>query len=92
MKELSVNTFRANLKKSVEEVINNHEPLKINRRTGKEFVIISFEDWQRDQETLYVIQNTSLMKQISESVKTHNEKKGYTPTMEELDEINSIWR
>lgn len=44
MKELSVNTFRANLKKSVEEVINNHEPLKINRREGKEFVIISFED------------------------------------------------
>lgn len=90
MKELSVNTFRANLKRSVEEVINNHEPLKINRRAGKEFVIISFEDWQRDQETLYVIQNTSLMKQISESIKTHNEKKGYNPTMEELDEINSI--
>lgn len=90
MKELSVNSFRANLKSSVEDVINNHEPLKVNRREGKEFVVISFEDWQREQETLYVLQNSSLMKQISESIKTYNIGKGYKPTEEQLNEINNI--
>ena len=90
MRELSVNNFRANLKRSVEEVINNHEPLKVTRREGKEFVVISLEDWQRDQETLYVLQNNLLMKQISESMKTHIIQKGYKPTNAQLDEINSI--
>lgn len=90
MKELSVNTFRANLRSSVEDVINNHEPLKVTRREGKEFVVISFEDWQREQETLYVLQNTSLMKQISSSMQTHNTNKGYKPTKVELDEIYNI--
>ncbi len=90
MKELSVNNFRANLKTSVEEVINNHEPLKVTRREGKEFVVVSFEDWQREQETLYVLQNSFLMKQISDSTKTHNAIKGYKPTKEQIDEINSI--
>lgn len=90
MKELSVNYFRANLKSSVEEVINNHEPLKVTRREGKEFVVVSLEDWQREQETLYILQNTNLMKQISESLKTHKVSSGYVPTKEQLDEINSI--
>lgn len=90
MKELSVNAFRANLKKSVEQVINDHEPLKITRREGKEFVVISLEDWEREQETLYILQSTSLSKQIEESIKTHTINKGYIPTKEQLDEINGF--
>ncbi len=90
MRELSVNEFRANLKKSVELVINEHEPLKVTRREGKEFVVISLEDWEREQETLYILQNTSLMKQISRSMETHQINKGYKPTKEQLNEINSI--
>jgi antitoxin YefM len=51
---------------------------------------MSAEDWEREQETLYVLQNSSLMMQVYESIKTHKSNSGYKPTEEELDEINNI--
>ncbi len=90
MIQLSVNKFRANLKSFVDQAINDHIPLRIRRRAGRDFIVISAEDWEREQETLYVLQNSSLMKQINESLKTHNSDTGYKPTKEELNEINSI--
>ena len=65
MNSISVNQFREKLKNFVETVIQEHQPLKVTRRNGEDFVVISAEDWEREQETLYVLQNQSLMKQIS---------------------------
>ena len=62
-------------------------PLKVTRRNGNDFVAIGAEDWERDQETLYVLQNSSLMKQISESAHIHAERSGYIPTDGEMNEI-----
>lgn len=90
MRELSVNKFRANLKQSVDRIISDHEPLRITRRGGNDFIVISAEDWEREQESLYVLQNTSLMKQISESFESHRSGKGFIPSKEDLDEINHI--
>ena len=90
MNSISVNQFRAKLKDFVEKVIHQHQPLKVTRRHGEDFVVISAEDWEREQETLYVLQNESLMKQIAESLTTHTEQKGYSPTDEELDAIANI--
>lgn len=90
MDTISVNQFRDNLKTLVEQVVSTHTPLKVTRRAGEAFVVISADDWEREQETLYVLQNTNLMQQISESLATHTQKKGYTPTDEEMDEITRI--
>ena len=90
MRELSVNKFRANLKSFVDQSISNHEPLRINRRAGRDFVVISAEDWEREQETLYVLQNSVLMKQIADSLETYKMSKGYKPSKEDLNEINSL--
>ena len=90
MIQLSVNKFRANLKSFVDQAINDHVPLRVRRRAGRDFIVMSAEDWERDQETLYVLQNSSLMMQIAESIKTYQSKRGYKPTEEELDAINSI--
>jgi antitoxin YefM len=51
---------------------------------------MSADDWDREQETLYVLQNNSLMKQIAESLATHNADNGYTPTSEQMDEITRL--
>lgn len=67
MKELSFNKFRTNLNDTVYKVIEDHRAIRINRRSGKDFVVISVEDWEREQETLYVLSNKSLMRQIAES-------------------------
>lgn len=90
MNTVSVNQFRDKLKTFVEQVVENHTPLKVTRRAGEAFVVMSADDWEREQETLYVLQNSSLMQQISDSVKTHSTRAGYIPTNEEIDEISGI--
>jgi antitoxin YefM len=53
-------------------------------------VVVSAQDWEREQETLYVLQNRSLMEQIQRSLKTHREGSGYVPTPGELDALDRI--
>lgn len=89
MDTISVNKFRENLKHCVEKVIERHEPVKISRRGGEDFVVIGAEDWEREQETLYILQNSQLMRQISESLLTHQQGDGHQPTAEQLNEIIS---
>ena len=90
MDTVSVNQFRDNLKKLVEQSLSKHEPLRVTRRSGEDFVVLSAEDWEREQETLYVLQNSDLMKQIAASSATHSKKKGYRPSNEQMDEITRI--
>ena len=90
MNSVSVNKFRDNLKGYVEQVVEDHQPLKITRRNGEDFVVLSADDWEREQETLYVLQNNGLMKQIADSMTSHQSQKGYIPTTEGLDEIIGI--
>lgn len=90
MDTVSVNQFRDNLKSFVEKVAYDHEPLKVTRRAGEDFVVVSAEDWEREQETLYVLQNQALMQQIADSLATHQKQSGKPVTQEQLDEILSI--
>lgn len=90
MDSISVNKFRDNLKTFVEQVISEHMPLKITRRSGEDFVVLSADDWAREQETLYVLQNNDLMKQIAASMASNVKNKGYKPGAEEIDEITGI--
>ncbi len=81
---LSAHQFRANLKQVVDRAIENHEPVTVTRKNGEAFVVMSLDDYAREQETLYVLSNRSLMKQIADSLQTHKEGKGYKPSPEEL--------
>lgn len=90
MDSVSVNKFRDNLKSFVEQIVTEHEPLKVTRRTGDDFVVLSADDWAREQETLHVLQNNSLMKQIADSLNTHNKQAGYKPTKDEINEITGL--
>jgi len=90
MDNTSVNKFRDNMKTYVEQVVDAHVPLKVTRRGGDDFVVVSADDWEREQETLYVLQNNRLMEQIAESAKSHNAGSGYQPKEEELNEITSL--
>jgi antitoxin YefM len=62
----------------------------VTRRSREDFVILSTEDWEREQETLYILQNSNLMQQIADSLQTHTAKAGYTPTAEEINEITGV--
>lgn len=79
--------FKNNIQELIKKVINQNIRLKITAQTGGEFIIISAADWEQQQETLYVLQNSPLMEQIAHSLATHTQNKGYSPNQEELDEI-----
>jgi PHD/YefM family antitoxin component YafN of YafNO toxin-antitoxin module len=53
-----------------------------------ETITLSTQEWANLQETLYVLQNSSLMTQIARSLETYQQGTGYQPTLEELDESN----
>ncbi|MDP7595590.1 MAG: type II toxin-antitoxin system Phd/YefM family antitoxin [Pseudomonadales bacterium] len=90
MDSISVNRFRDNLKTFVEQVVSSHAPIKVTRRSGEDFIVVSAEDWEREQETLYVLQNSSLMQQIARSLATHTRGDGYKPNEEQVNEITGI--
>ena len=90
MREMSVHDFRSHLRDAVEKVAEDHVPLRVKRRGGQDFVVVSAEDWEREQETLYVLQNKSLMEQIARSLKTHREGTGYRPSPEELSALDRV--
>ena len=90
MREMSVNKFRSRLRAAVEGVLQDHEPLRVTRRGGEDFVVLGAEDWERERETLYVLESRSLMKQIARSVKTHETGTGRRLSAEELDAIDRL--
>ena len=79
---LSVNLFRSNLKHYVDRVIDDHEPLEVMRNNGESFVVISAEDYRREQETLYVLGDKVLMVQIWTSLKTYQAGRDGSKTYE----------
>lgn len=73
MNTITVSQFTNSLKTFIEQVIKHHTPIKVTDQDGEDFVIISAEDWEQEQETLFVLQNNQLMKQIAESMATHQQ-------------------
>ncbi len=90
MRELSFSTFITNIKSFVDKSIKEKQHLKIRRRSGRDFIIVSLEDWENERETVFVLQNYPLMTQIAESEETHASDSGYIPQKEEINEIISI--
>jgi len=67
MREFSLNKFRTNINEIVYKAIEEHQAIRINCRSGEDFIVISAEDWEREQETIFVLNNQSLMRQIAKS-------------------------
>ena len=57
----------------------------LSKKVGENFVVLSLEDYQQEQETLYVLNSNSLMGQLENSFLTYQKKKGDKPTINELN-------
>ena len=87
MDSISLNIFRELLDGSDGKIAHQHTPIKVTGSQGNDFVVMSVEDWESEQETLYILQNNSLIQQISTSLITHTEHQGYRPSDAEYDSV-----
>ena len=69
MNEMTANFFREHLKAAVDEVVSNHRVLRVTRRRGGDFVVISADDWDAIAETIHLNQVPGLVESIQEAAK-----------------------
>ena len=67
MDEVSANKFRAHLKSQVDGVVENHTVLRVRRRRGGDFVVLSAEDWSAIEETLFLNRIPHLVDSVHEA-------------------------
>ncbi|MDI3501109.1 MAG: antitoxin YefM [Thermoanaerobacter sp.] len=68
MKTIPVTTVRQNIYKILEQIMVSNEPIQITSKKGNA-VLISEEDWNAIQETLYLLSVPNLRESIIESDK-----------------------
>jgi PHD/YefM family antitoxin component YafN of YafNO toxin-antitoxin module len=67
MLETTATQLRKNLTKEIEPCFESHETLHVTQRDGKDFVIISAEDWRAIEETLFLNQIPDMIASIHEA-------------------------
>ncbi len=66
----------------IEFLSSRHKPAEVKTIT------VSAQEWESLQETLYVLQNHDLMRQIARSTETYQQGKGYVLSAEELNALD----
>ncbi|QSQ10494.1 Antitoxin RelJ [Koleobacter methoxysyntrophicus] len=69
MKTMPVTKVRMNIYKIIEQTRKNSEPIQITSRKGNA-ILISEEDWNAIQETLYLLSIPNLKESIMDADKT----------------------
>ncbi len=69
MPTMTASEARANLYRLIDEVANSHQPLLISGKRNKA-VLISEEDWQAIQETLYLLSVPGMRESVREGMVT----------------------
>ncbi|MEY1638396.1 type II toxin-antitoxin system Phd/YefM family antitoxin [Tenuifilum osseticum] len=65
--------FRTNLKKFLDNVVNNNETLIIKRGTGKGAVMMSLDEYNSIMETLHLLNSKANADRLYESIKQMKE-------------------
>lgn len=68
MDVISYTTARANLSKTMDQVCNDHAPVIITRARKAPVVIISLEDYQAMEETVYLLHSPANARHLLESI------------------------
>ena len=89
MEVLSYSSFRQSLASVLDKVNEDSVPIQITRKGKKGAVVMSVDDYEQLEETLYILQNKSLSVQIEKSILTHEAGKGHTADKQVMDEINA---
>lgn len=68
MNVLTFSEARAGLKQAMDEVCRDHEPAVVTRQRGEHVVLISLDDFNSMQETLYLLGSPANAQRLNESI------------------------
>ena len=68
MNAMTYSTARANLASVMDSVYDDHEPITITRKSGKNVVLISIEDFESWQETAYLLRSPANAQRLMQSI------------------------
>ncbi len=62
--DISYSALRQNLKKAIDDVTNEHEPMIITSHNKKMAVLISYDDFESLRETAYLMKSPVMAKRL----------------------------
>lgn len=84
MDAITYSAARANLADTMDRVCDNHDPIIVTRRSGRNVVLVSQEDWNAIEETAYLLKSPANAARLRKSLA--NAKAGKTQIRELVDE------
>lgn len=78
MHVITFSQARAGLKQTMDDVCRDHEPAVITRQRGDHVVILSLDDYNAMEETLYLLGTAANSKRLRESIALHKAGKAFT--------------
>ena len=76
MEITTYSNFRQNLKAFMDSVLKNRAPLFITRTKGEDVVMLSKEDYESMEETLYLLSNPRNAERLAKGLREYEEGKG----------------
>ena len=77
MNIISYTSARNKFAKVMDEVCNNHSPIVVTRQESKPVVIISLEDYNAMEETLYLLNSPLNAQKLQEAIQDFQEKRNF---------------
>jgi antitoxin YefM len=68
MNAITYSTARANLANTMDKVFDDHDPVVVTRKSGKNIVMLSLEDFESWQETAYLLRSPTNAKRLLKSI------------------------
>ncbi|MCG8308233.1 MAG: type II toxin-antitoxin system prevent-host-death family antitoxin [Cytophagales bacterium] len=76
MEITTYSNFRQNLKSFMDSVLKNRAPLFITRTKGEDVVMLSKEDYESMEETLYLLSSPRNAERLAKGIREYEEGKG----------------
>ncbi len=75
MRTLNYTTVRKNLANAIDNVVDDHMPLIITKGSDKAVVMMSLEDWNAWQETMYLLRSPANAERLLTAIQDFEEDK-----------------
>lgn len=89
MEITTYSNFRQNLKSFLDSVFYNHTPLSVTRTNGEDVVVLSKEDYERMQETCYLLSSPKNAERIRRALDDLDQGKGEKHALIEDEESHA---